>query len=874
MAPKARTVGTGASWALERLKSEASWAVEHIRTFLWQIVRGPSEGWTTFILLLLSVMVAARSVGSVLWVPAGFYRMALGSVVLGLLLAKIRFNPWRLAISGLLLGLYLSFHQLISLAESATIIDRCAKVGTRLFIWWQALLSGDLNTDTLPFSFILLFVSWLMGFMCSWSLFRKHNIWGALLPSGIVMVVSLTNLTTTGEQMLPLYLYLFVAFLLVAHLFTVQRHQDWDQRGIQRYPRDLRLPVANALWLVVTVALITSMLPASLSRVEPVAAIWDRVNSSLRVVEEEFARVFGGGSAGEPYTAYFFGPTQAFGGATTLGEAPVLMIETPFAMYIAARSYDVYTSRGWKTSDTQLVSPEWTPERGVEAEFGKLQEVEVSITTRFLLRAGQQLFLGGYPVDMSIDYRLEVLQPARYRISIAASRLDPSVAAENLPLDLQQAVRRLHELSGASAEPLTESEIRSILPDDIRVVSWEYNREEVVEVTVERCVSMPPDIVSVRTTRPLAAGGSYQSTVLVSTATESDLRAAGTDFPGWVLDRYLQLPGDIPSRVTDLAQELTTGTGTPYENAVAVRDYLRTMDYALDTEALPEGAGGVDYFLFELKRGYCVYFASAMTVLMRASGVPARLVSGYGPGEMVDTSLPGETADLPWPDGAIAYPPGEWQYQQPVFIVRDRHSWSEVFFPGYGWIPFEPTPGHPIVAHGGSTLIPPQDIEEGIDAFPGATEDIGPFPDRTEDIGPLPDRTEDVEPEAPWYVWPLGITAGLAVLGTVMWLMWKRLLGQIIEPRVAYARIGYLATLSRLSPQETLTPYEYGRRLGTALPDVSAALNEIVDAYVRTCYGWRDLSNEDRSHVAEAWPQVRNRLLRRALHSLLPSKFW
>jgi len=872
MAPKARTVGTGTSRALERLKSGPSWAVEHIRTLLWQIVRGPSEGWTTFILLLLSVMVAARSVGSVLWVPAGFYRMALGSVVLGLLLAKIRFNPWRLAIGGLLLGLYLSFHQLISLAESATIIDRCAEVGTRLFIWWQALLSGDLSTDTLPFSFILLFVSWLLGFICSWSLFRKRNIWGALLPSGIVMLVSLTNIIPE-EQMLPLYLYLFVAFLLVAHLFTVQRHQDWDHRGIQRYPRDLRLPVANALWLVVTVALITSMLPASLSRVEPVAAIWDRVNSSLRVVEEEFARVFGGGSAGERYTAYSFGPTQTFGGATTLGEAPVLMIETPFAMYIAARSYDVYTSRGWKTSDTQLVSPEWTPEQVVETEVQKLQEVEVSVTSLFSLRGGEPVCLGGYPIDMSIDYRLEVLQPARYRISVAASRLDPSVAAESLPLDLQQVVWWLHELSGASGEPLTESEIRSILPDDIRVVSWEYNRERVAEVTVERCVSMLPDIVSVRTTHPLAAGGSYQATVLVSTATESDLRAAGTDYPGWVLDRYLQLPGDIPSRLIDLAQELTRDARTPYEKAVAVRDYLRTLEYALDIEAPPEGADGVDYFLFELEKGYCQYFASAMTVLLRASGVPSRMTVGYGPGEIADLILPGEIVDLPLPGGVIGYPPSQWQHQQPVLIVRNSHSWTEVFFPEYGWIPFEPTPGRPIVAHGDPTLILPQDIEEGIDAFPGATEDIG-FPDRTEDIGPFPDRTEDVEPAAPWYVWPLGITAGAAVLGTVMWLMWRRLLGQIIEPRVAYARIGYLATLSRLSPQETLTPYEYGRRLGTALPDVSAALNEIVDAYVRTCYGWRDLSNEDRSHVAEAWPQVRNRLLRRALHSLLPSKFW
>ena len=673
-----------ASPGTERLKSGTSWATERFKIRLWQMVRGPSEGWMTFILLLLSVMLAAWSVGSALWVPAGFYSMALGSVVLGLFLAKIRLNPWGLAVGGLLIGLYLSLHQVTSLAQSATVIDRCAEVGTRLFVWWQALVSGHLSTDTLPFSFILLFVSWLLGFICSWSLFRKCNIWGALLPSGIAIVASLTNLTATGEQMIRLYLYLLVALLLMARLFTLERQHEWKIRGIQHLLPDSWLRLPDAFWFAVVVVLVTSLLPLEPARVEPVAAVWDRVNSSVRVMNEEFARVFGGGSAREPYTAYFFGPTQTFGGATTLGEAPVLMIETPFAIYIVARSYDVYTSQGWKTSDTQLVSPEWTPEQGAEPEFQKLQEVEVSIISLFSLRGGEPVCLGGYPIDMSIDYRLEVLQPARYRISVAASRLGPSLEAETLPLDLQQVVRWLHELSGASGESLTESEIRSVLPDDIRVVSWEYNGERVEEVTVERCVSMLPDIVSVRTTRALAAGGSYQATVLVSTATESDLRTAGTEYPGWVLDRYLQLPADIPSRLIDLAQELTTDAGTPYEKALAVRDYLRAMDYALDIEAPPDGADGVDYFLFELQKGYCQYFASAMTVLLRAAGVPSRLAVGYGPGETVDVISPGETGGLPWPDDAIGYPFGEWQRQQRVFVVRNAHSWSEVFFPGYG----------------------------------------------------------------------------------------------------------------------------------------------------------------------------------------------
>ena len=871
MIPEMGKARRRASRGVERLKSGASRAMETFNSLLLQLVRGPSEGWTTFVLLLLSVILAAWSLGSVLRIPTpGLYSIAICSVLLGLLVAKIRFEPWRLAIGGLLIGLYLSFHQLTSLAESATILDRYAETGTGLFIWWQALVSGDVSTDTLPFSLFFLFALWLVGFICSWSLFRKRNIWGTLLPSGIVMVASLTNLTT-GEQKVRLYLYLLVAFLLVTRLFMLERQNEWGLRGIQHGQSDSWLRLPDAFSLALTVVLITALLPGQPTKIEPIAAVWDRVSSPASVIVEKFFTIRGGvpgegsgeGQGEGPYGDDSFGPAQVFEGSTTLREETVLIVEAPRSVYLRARSYDVYTSKGWETGDTRLVSPEWTPEHWVDAQVQKSQEVEVSIRGLVSLTAGEPMYLGGHPIAVSVDYQLEVAEPARYQISIVASMPDPPGQEESLPVDLQQAVRRLRELSRDSDGPLTELEIRSVLPDDMEVVSWVYSGGGVEKVTVERHLPIPLDTMSVCTTDRLAAGSSYQATVLVSTATESDLRTAGTEYPGWVLDRYLQLPGDIPSRLIDLAQELTTGAGTPYEKAVAVRDYLRAMDYALDIEAPPDGADGVDYFLFELQKGYCQYFASAMTVLLRAAGVPSRMAVGYGPGEMVDVISPGETGGLPWPDDAIGYPFGEWQHQQPVFVVRNAHSWSEVFFPGYGWISFEPTPSSPLITRGGSVVLPPWDAGNGDDHVPG----------QTDDIDTSPSEAGGIESITPWYVWPLGISAGLAVLGMVVWLLWRRLLGPIVEPRVAYARIGYLAALTRLGPQESFTPYEYGRRLRAALPDISRAIDKMVETYVRACYGCRDLSNEDRSHIAEAWPQIRNRLLRRALYSLLPGKF-
>lgn len=842
MPPKIKTTSRGIGWALRRLNRADDWPMGRIKSLPPQMLKGPSEGWVTFLLVLLSVMLAIRSVGSVEWVPTpGLYLLALSGLVLGLLLAKVRFNGWLLAIGGILLGIYLSFYQLTSLVEGASTLDRYAAVGNRLFIWGQGVVNGDVSCDTLPFSLFLLFTSWLAGFLCSWSFFRKHNIWGAVLPSGIVIVINLTNLPP-GAQRLPLYLYLVVVCFLVARLFILERKKDWDHRNVRRSPRDLPLLI-HAFRFVLAVVLVASLLPTTSAKVTPVAAVWDRISLPVRAIGQEFARCAGGLPAEETDSGHSFGPTQPFGGSTTLGGESVLMIKGPLPVYLRARSYDVYTYKGWETGYTQMVSPELAAEQELEEEFQDWQEIEVSVMALFSVAAGEPIYLGGHPSDMSIDYQLEVLQPAIYRISLVGDETDLAVEAENLPLDLREVAWRLREMTSISHNTLTESDIRLALPDDVRLVSWVSGVEGVATFTVERDVPISANTLSVRTVGPISTGDSYRATVSVSTATESDLSVAGTEYPSWILDRYLQLPETMPSRVIDLAQELTNNMESPYEKAIAIRDYLRTLEYELDIEAPLDGTDGVDYFLFELKKGYCQYFASAMAVLLRASGVPSRMVVGYGPGALMEQDVLGDMMGRGTP---------LWREWLDALAVHNSHGWTEVFFPGYGWIPFEPTPVRPVITRGEFSL-PTQD------------------PEGTGDSTIEPDR---IETGNPWNIWLLGITLGLALFGAVIWLGWRRLLGRVSEPRVAYARIGYLAALSGVGPRENLTPQEYGHRLATAMPEISAALDKIVCAYVRVSYSKHDLNIEDRFNIARAWSQVRNHLLRRALRRALSFKFY
>lgn len=141
------------------------------------------------------------------------------------------------------------------------------------------------------------------------------------------------------------------------------------------------------------------------------------------------------------------------------------------------------------------------------------------------------------------------------------------------------------------------------------------------------------------------------------------------EVPESIREKYLQLP-TIPTRVHHLAEQLTAGLSTPYQKAIAINRFLwHDFTYNLQAPPLPERADAVDHFLFVSRQGACEAFASAMAVLLRASGVPARLVTGY-------------TA------GAYNVFTGYYEVRN-----SDAHAWVEMYQPGVGWLEFEPTSG-------------------------------------------------------------------------------------------------------------------------------------------------------------------------------------
>jgi transglutaminase-like putative cysteine protease len=148
-------------------------------------------------------------------------------------------------------------------------------------------------------------------------------------------------------------------------------------------------------------------------------------------------------------------------------------------------------------------------------------------------------------------------------------------------------------------------------------------------------------------------------------------RNAGTEYPSEIRDSYLQLPLELDPRIPELARNSTAAANNAFDKSIALEVFLRrNFRYTLNLTGSP-GRDPLAHFLFESRAGHCEYFASAMAVMLRTIGIPSREVNGFLPGEYND--LGGD------------------------YIVRgsDAHSWVEAYFPGSGWISFDPTPPGP-----------------------------------------------------------------------------------------------------------------------------------------------------------------------------------
>ena len=398
----------------------------------------------------------------------------------------------------------------------------------------------------------------------------------------------------------------------------------------------------------------------------------------------------------------------------------------------------------------------------------------------------------------------------------------------------------------------------------------------------------------IRPLKVLRKGESYAVNSLISIASANQLRRAPAEYPDWVSSANLYL--GIPSaRVLDLSRNIVAeaDANNPYDKAKAIERWLReNITYNESISAPPQNVDTVEWVLFDAREGYCTYYATSMIVMLRHLGIPARLAAGFSQGEF---------------DSDIGQ-----------FVVREReaHTWVEVYFPGYGWIEFEPTSAQAPIHRDGDDLAQEQDEPQNPDptSTPSPTPSPTPLPSPTAlpsqqvreqnleqptatptptalpSPSPTPVILPTVEPPiSPDNPPPLSVLQPiiffalvvmlflivLAIIALLLFWWWEwRGMGGLSPVARAYARLERYIQLIGINIGSTQTTLEKRRELQRRIPAAREPIRTISDLYTRERYGASSSDAGEHEQFAEsaekAWYRTRGNILRRWLRRRIP----
>ena len=401
--------------------------------------------------------------------------------------------------------------------------------------------------------------------------------------------------------------------------------------------------------------------------------------------------------------------------------------------------------------------------------------------------------------------------------------------------------------------------------------------------------------MNVSVIRPLQVmrrGDSYRAGSLISIANASELRGASTTYPEWVSSPNLYIGAPNP-RVQALARQIVAEAGAtnPYDQAKAIESWLRkNISYNESISAPPPNVDTVEWVLFDVREGYCTYYATSMIVMLRHLGIPARLAAGFSQGEYDAAS------------------------RQFVVRERDAHTWVEVYIPGYGWIEFEPTSAQAPIHRDGDdqaqeqeepqspdptatptpsptpppspTLLPSQEAREQNLEQPTATPTPSPIPSPSPTPFILPTVQPPISPDnppplsvlQPIILIALVVTIFLIILAIIAlllfwWWEWRGM-GGLSPVTRAYARLERYIKLVGIRVGSSQTTLEKRRELERRIPAAREPIRTISDLYTQERYGSGGQGPSDNKLFAEtadkAWYRTRGNILRRWLRRLNP----
>jgi len=356
-----------------------------------------------------------------------------------------------------------------------------------------------------------------------------------------------------------------------------------------------------------------------------------------------------------------------------------------------------------------------------------------------------------------------------------------------------------------------------------------------------------------RAAQPIAPNSIYTATSNVSAATADQLRAVPSPdstkgvnlYPAKLLERYTQLPDDLGGSESQTAQTAhlwSDDQKTMFDKLEGlITNFHNNFTYTTTPGAVPVGTDAANYLL-NIKKGYCTWFATGFTMMARSLGFPARVAEGFAPG----------TVD---PKTGIMTIHG-----------TDAHMWSQVYFPHYGWINFEPSAGFTGLANLPTTTSTTPGGNTGPDAPTRPTKGTTSTPplkptNPSTGTGQPKGQSKPINPIVRGIGISLTLLIVVALLLSLAVATWWRIIFRSLSPTSqTFARMALLGRLAGVKSPPAQTAGEYGAALSQQLPAQKSAIDEITEHYIYE--RWAPDPLPPSATIGERWQALQRDLLR------------
>jgi transglutaminase-like putative cysteine protease len=711
-----------------------------------------SEGWFSLFLLAVVVYSTIWCIQAVGWVDhLNILTLTTG---LGLLVGVITAKQLRLP--------QLTIHCAVSLfalllaywqTANAFYQGDLAAFMRGIEYWVQTVMKGGNGNNDAIFLFLITALSFLLAYASAWLLYRARNPWLLIIANAIVLLINLSNVD--AGYVLFLAVFLIAALLLLLRFNLHESLRVWRRRGL-RFADDIGWDIMQAGTIISIGILIFSwLLPWGYTN--PLAAqIWTLNSNPWVQLENTWNRVISLGGGKNPSNHGNFENTLVLGGNPNLNHDLVMKVQsTDTTQYLMSLSYDTYLgSNGWTNESVNSLSL-----AANQALPGPEDAHEVKQTITLVDPPGEQkAYLLGFS----------------------------QIEEVNLPSVVQ---------SGTASG------------DVIGWVDKQGNLAPNMTYTVVSLVSSA-DVATLESVPMPNAAPTFPSDYpgpLPPTVYDTD-----------IVNANLQLPSGLDPRIAALARQVTRSAPTMYDKAVALETYLRTnFTYSVDIQP-PPGVDPVSWFLFNgSNKGFCNYFASAMAIMARTLGIPARVVVGYTNGTYDSKS------------------------HDQLIYGNDAHAWTQVYFAGYGWINFEPSASFPTF----SRPLPNQfgSTSNSINSLGGGSAPVGTGA-RGRTVPELNGHESGTNANGAQsgVAFQQGVSISLGGLlllllfgGILFGIWWNRLFRRYDLAMQLYGRLCVLANWAGVELRLSQTPYEYLHDLSVATPQYADSLERFGNIYVR-----------------------------------------